>query len=154
MIRQYPAMFTAGYPALAANPQIDWVQLPWAGVEPYVPLMGDARIWTCAKGVYADPVAEHALGLMLAGFRVLHRYSGERSWSRQEGRNLIGARVTIVGGGGILGYLISGVLGSFVGGFLLSATGINLGIANKLLSQIVTSTIGAIVVVLLARLII
>ena len=60
----------------------------------------------------------------------------------------------IVGGGGILGYLISGVLGSFVGGFLLSVTGINLGIANKLLAQIVTSTIGAIVVVLLARLII
>ena len=59
----------------------------------------------------------------------------------------------IVGGGGILRYLISGVLGSFVGGFLLNATGINLGISNKLVSQIVTSTIGAIVVVLLARLI-
>ena len=59
----------------------------------------------------------------------------------------------IVGGGGILRYLISGVLGSFVGGFLLSVTGINLGIGNKLASQIVTSTIGAIVVVLLARLI-
>ena len=59
----------------------------------------------------------------------------------------------IVGGGGILRYLISGVLGSFVGGFLLNATGINLGISNKLVSQIVTATIGAIVVVLLARLI-
>jgi uncharacterized membrane protein YeaQ/YmgE (transglycosylase-associated protein family) len=59
----------------------------------------------------------------------------------------------IVGGGGILRYLISGILGSFVGGFLLSATGINLGIGNKLASQVVTSTIGAIVVVLLARLI-
>ncbi|MFT5508609.1 MAG: putative membrane protein YeaQ/YmgE (transglycosylase-associated protein family) [Hyphomicrobiaceae bacterium] len=59
----------------------------------------------------------------------------------------------IVGGGGILRYLISGVLGSFVGGFLLSVTGINLGIGNKLASQVVTSTIGAIVVVLLARLI-
>lgn len=59
----------------------------------------------------------------------------------------------IVGGGGILRYLISGVLGSFVGGFLLNAAGINLGISNKLVSQIATSTIGAIVVVLLARLI-
>ena len=59
----------------------------------------------------------------------------------------------IVGGGGILRYLISGVLGSFVGGFLLNAAGINLGIGNKLASQVVTSTIGAIVVVLLARLI-
>ena len=59
----------------------------------------------------------------------------------------------VVGGGGILRYLISGVLGSFVGGFLLNAAGVNLGISNKLLSQIVTSTIGAIVVVLVARLI-
>ena len=59
----------------------------------------------------------------------------------------------IVGGGGILRYLISGVLGSFVGGFVLNAAGINLGIKNKLASQIVTSTIGAIIVVLLARLI-
>ncbi len=60
----------------------------------------------------------------------------------------------IVGGGGILRYLISGVLGSFVGGFIMNATGINLGISNKLVSQIVTSTIGAIVVVLLARVLI
>ena len=59
----------------------------------------------------------------------------------------------VVGGGGLIRYLISGVLGSFVGGFLLNAAGINLGIKNQLASQIVTSTIGAIVVVLLARLI-
>ncbi|MGI9478457.1 MAG: GlsB/YeaQ/YmgE family stress response membrane protein [Hyphomicrobiaceae bacterium] len=60
----------------------------------------------------------------------------------------------IVGGSGLIGYLVSGVIGSFVGGFLVNATGINLGISNKLLSQIVVSTIGAIVVVLLARVII
>jgi uncharacterized membrane protein YeaQ/YmgE (transglycosylase-associated protein family) len=59
----------------------------------------------------------------------------------------------VVGGGGLLRYLIIGVIGSFVGGFLFKAAGVNLGIANKLVSQIVTSTIGAIVVVLLARLI-
>ena len=57
----------------------------------------------------------------------------------------------IVGGSGLLGYLVSGVIGSFVGGFLDNATGINLGNSNKKLSQIVVSTIGAIVVVLLAR---
>jgi uncharacterized membrane protein YeaQ/YmgE (transglycosylase-associated protein family) len=51
-------------------------------------------------------------------------------------------------------YLITGVLGAFVGGYLLSALGVNLGIKNPLASQIVTSTIGAIVVVLLARLIV
>ena len=41
----------------------------------------------------------------------------------------------IVGGGGVLRYLISGVLGSFVGGYVLNAAGINLGISNKLVSQ-------------------
>ena len=59
----------------------------------------------------------------------------------------------VVGGGGLIRYLISGVIGAFVGGYLLSALGVNLGIRNALASQIVTSTIGAVVVVLLARLI-
>ena len=59
----------------------------------------------------------------------------------------------IVMGGGLLQYLISGVLGAFVGGYLLDVLGIRLGIKNPLLAQIVTATIGAIVVVLLARLI-
>ena len=59
----------------------------------------------------------------------------------------------LVGGGGLVRYLITGIIGAFVGGFLLNAVGINLGIRNALLSQIVTATIGAIVVVLLARII-
>lgn len=60
----------------------------------------------------------------------------------------------VVGGGGLLQYLISGVIGAFVGGYLLRALGINLGISNPLASQIATSTIGAIVVVLLARMVV
>ncbi len=59
----------------------------------------------------------------------------------------------IVGGGGLVRYLVTGIIGAFVGGYLLNALGVNLGIRNALLSQIVTATIGAIVVVLLARLI-
>lgn len=59
----------------------------------------------------------------------------------------------LVGGGGLVRYLITGIIGAFVGGFLLNAVGINLGIRNALLSQIVTATIGAIVVVLLAKII-
>lgn len=59
----------------------------------------------------------------------------------------------LVGGGGIIRYLVTGVAGAFVGGFLLNALGVNLGIRNALASQIVTATIGAVVVVLLARLI-
>lgn len=91
---------------LAAHPQIDWVQLPWAGIEPYIPLLGHDRTWTCAKGVYADPVAEHALALLLAGFRNLHGYARAETWTGPAGRNLFGADVTIFGGGGIAAALI------------------------------------------------
>ena len=59
----------------------------------------------------------------------------------------------VVGGGGLIRYLVTGVIGAFVGGYLFSAIGINLGIGNPLVKQIVTATVGAIIVVLLARLI-
>lgn len=59
----------------------------------------------------------------------------------------------LVGGGGLIQYVVSGVIGSFVGGLLLGALGIDLGIRNAFARQIATATIGAIVVVLLARLI-
>jgi uncharacterized membrane protein YeaQ/YmgE (transglycosylase-associated protein family) len=59
----------------------------------------------------------------------------------------------IVGGGGLLTFLISGVLGAFVGGYVLTALKINLPIRNVWLSQIVTATVGAIIVVIVARLI-
>lgn len=59
----------------------------------------------------------------------------------------------LVGGGGLVQYLLSGVIGAFVGSYLLNALGVNLGIKNELAAQIATATIGAIVVVLLARLI-
>jgi uncharacterized membrane protein YeaQ/YmgE (transglycosylase-associated protein family) len=59
----------------------------------------------------------------------------------------------VVGGGGLVQYLLSGVIGAFVGGYLFKALGINLGINNALISQIVTAAIGAIIVVVLARLI-
>jgi len=61
----------------------------------------------------------------------------------------------VVGGSrwGLFGNLAAGVIGSFVGGPVLSAAGINLGISNALAARIVTSTIGAIIVVILARII-
>ena len=59
----------------------------------------------------------------------------------------------IVGGDGLLTYLLSGVIGSFVGGYLFSMLKIRLPITNIWLSQVVTSTVGAIIVVLIARLI-
>jgi phosphoglycerate dehydrogenase-like enzyme len=93
---------------LAAHPQLRWVQLPWAGIEPYVEVIrGHAdRTWTCGKGVYAAPVAEHALALALAGLRGIDRYARQRGWSAPRGRNLFGARVAVLGGGGIAEVLL------------------------------------------------
>jgi uncharacterized membrane protein YeaQ/YmgE (transglycosylase-associated protein family) len=59
----------------------------------------------------------------------------------------------IVGGGNILLYLVWGVIGSFVGGFIFTQFNINLGIKSPIVNQIITSTVGAIIVVLIARLI-
>lgn len=87
-------------------PHIEWVQVPFAGIENFVSIIDDRRIWTCGKGVYAEPVAEHALGLALAGMRHISAYSRATEWSQPAGRNLLGASVTIVGGGGITESLI------------------------------------------------
>ncbi|WEJ56795.1 GlsB/YeaQ/YmgE family stress response membrane protein [Devosia sp. FJ2-5-3] len=59
----------------------------------------------------------------------------------------------LLGGGGLIRNLIVGVIGSFVGGWLLSAVGVSLPIDNVMISQIITATIGAIVVIALARII-
>ncbi len=61
------------------------------------------------------------------------------------------ASLLVGGGGGILRYLLTGVIGAFVGGFMFEALNIDLGIQNRLVSQIVTASVGAIIVVLLAR---
>lgn len=99
---------------LDAHPAIEWVQLPWAGIEPYVEVIRahPERTWTCGKGVYAEPVAEHALALALAGLRQLGTYARATSWSRQRGVNLLGANVVVLGGGGITESLLR-LLGPF-----------------------------------------
>ncbi len=92
--------------ALAEAPDASWVQLPFAGIENFVPYLDRQRRWTCGKGVYADPVAELALSLGLAGLRGLATYARSSSWSAPLGRSLIGGRVTILGGGGIAESLV------------------------------------------------
>jgi phosphoglycerate dehydrogenase-like enzyme len=87
-------------------PNLEWVQLPLAGIEHYVHLVDSDRMWTCGKGVYAKPVAELALTLALAGMRGVGRYARATSWGQQSGINLFGANVTILGGGGITEALI------------------------------------------------
>jgi phosphoglycerate dehydrogenase-like enzyme len=91
---------------LDANAHLEWVQVPFAGIENFVPILDDSRIWTCGKGVYAEPVAEHALALVLAGMRHISSYSRATQWTGPAGRNLLGSAVTIVGGGGITESLV------------------------------------------------
>jgi phosphoglycerate dehydrogenase-like enzyme len=91
---------------LRAAPGIGWVQLPWAGVDGVAAALeasrGDGRTWTSGKGVYARPVAEHALALALALLRRLPHRVRAGSWQRDElARSLFGARVVILGAGGI-----------------------------------------------------
>lgn len=57
----------------------------------------------------------------------------------------------VVGGGGLISCLLSGVIGAFVGGFIFHWLGISLGIQNALVVEIIHATVGAIVVSLLAR---
>jgi len=86
---------------LEAGPDIRWVQLPYAGIEPYLGVLDNQRSWTCGKGVYARPVAEHALMLLLAGLRGLGSYAPARTWLGPQGKNLLDSKLTILGGGGI-----------------------------------------------------
>jgi phosphoglycerate dehydrogenase-like enzyme len=94
---------------LERYPHLRWVQLPWAGVEQYAQhgLIDHQHLWTCAKGVYAEPVAEHALTLTMACFRHLKEYARAQQWTAQAGRSLFECPVTIFGGGGITQALIN-----------------------------------------------
>ena len=83
-----------------------WVQLPFAGIENFVDHLDDDYVWTCGKGVYAEPVAEMALALGVAGLRNVGGYARASTWSGPAGHNLIGGHVTILGGGGITESLV------------------------------------------------
>lgn len=95
------------YPELIrAAPRVRWIQLPYAGIEPFAEYLDARFVWTCGKGVYAPPVAEHALALALAGLRGIGAYARAGRWSAPVGHNLLGAHVVILGGGGICMSLI------------------------------------------------
>lgn len=93
--------------AVHAAPSLRWVQLPFAGVETFVHALDPSRTWTCAKGVYAEPTAEHALALGLAGLRQLPARARARSWGPQGATTLYDAPVVVLGGGGITAALLA-----------------------------------------------
>ena len=93
-------------PMLTSGPGIRWIQLPFAGIEPFHGHLDPGRVWTSGKGVYAAPVAEMVLAMLLAGMRHLTGYARERTWAPPVGRNLYGAHVVVLGGGDITRSLI------------------------------------------------
>lgn len=100
---------TAGLRAALESTSARWIQLSSAGVEPVLAagLLDAERSWTCAKGSYAEPVAEHALMLALAGLRSMRERIEARSWGGYGGQSLHDEPVSILGGGGITRKLLA-----------------------------------------------
>jgi phosphoglycerate dehydrogenase-like enzyme len=82
---------------------IRWVQSSSAGNDHLIGsgLVDETRIWTSAAGVYARPIAEHVVGLLIMAARNLHTYARSRTWQRLESRMLSESTVGVVGAGGI-----------------------------------------------------
>lgn len=85
-----------------------WVQLPFAGIEPFVAagVIEPSRVWTCAKGIYGESCAEHALAFMLVAAHRMHVHLRASRWMAEDDksreRRFHGrASVVIVGTGGI-----------------------------------------------------
>jgi uncharacterized membrane protein YeaQ/YmgE (transglycosylase-associated protein family) len=57
----------------------------------------------------------------------------------------------IVGGGGLMRDLVTGLVGAVVGAFVIHAFGIVLPFRDPLVTDIVTATLGAVIVVVVAR---
>ena len=96
-----PAAVAVFSELMDAAPQARWVQLPYAGIETMAHLLDHERIWTCGKGVYADDCAEWIMAALLTAFRDMPRFARATEWPSQSGRNLLGARLTVLGGGGL-----------------------------------------------------
>jgi phosphoglycerate dehydrogenase-like enzyme len=91
-------------------PAIEWVQLPWAGVDAFATVLAGLAqrdeatrpVVTSAKGAYSEPVAEHALTLLLACLREIPQKARLGRWKEERsGLSLFGRHVVIIGAGGI-----------------------------------------------------
>ena len=92
--------------AIASNPQLTFVQLPFAGVDAFTEVLSAPVRFACAKGSYREPVAEHALTLALSLARVIPERVRAKRWGRKFADSLYDANVLIVGAGGITEELI------------------------------------------------
>ena len=94
--------------ALRSNPQLRWVQLPFAGVDAFSSIISShpSITYTSAKRSYSEPVAEHALMLCMALGRVLPERIRAKSWGKKYADSLFDENLLIVGGGGIAQQLV------------------------------------------------
>jgi phosphoglycerate dehydrogenase-like enzyme len=83
------------------NPQLEWVQLPFAGVDAFSKQLDKKVLFTSAKGAYREPVAEHALMLALALGRKLPVRIKASSWGKREAFSFYDSKVLLIGAGGI-----------------------------------------------------
>ena len=83
------------------NPQLEWVQLPFAGVDAFAKQLDENVLFTSAKGAYREPVAEHALMLALALGRKLPVRIKASSWGKREAFSFYDSKVLLIGAGGI-----------------------------------------------------
>ena len=92
---------------LESNPQLEWVQLPFAGVDAFAEILALPIRFTSAKGAYSEPVAEHVLALMLALGRAIPTRVRATSWGEKFAVSLYESKVLVIGGGGITEELVS-----------------------------------------------
>ena len=92
--------------AIEANPQLEWVQLPFAGVDAFTQILEMPVTFTSAKRSYSEPVAEHAMMLAMALGRILPRRVKAQSWGEKFADSLYDEEVAIIGGGGIAQELV------------------------------------------------
>lgn len=85
------------------HPGIEWVQLIAAGIEEWfaADIVDSRRLWTAAKGVYASPIAEYILAMMLANARQLRDVLSTPGWRHVQVQSVSGRAVGIVGAGGV-----------------------------------------------------
>lgn len=86
---------------LDANPQLKWVQLPFAGVDAFADVISREPMFTSAKGAYSEPVAEHVLALCLALGRAIPERVKAKTWGKKFAVSLYESRILIIGAGGI-----------------------------------------------------
>jgi phosphoglycerate dehydrogenase-like enzyme len=84
-----------------AHPQLEWVQLPFAGVDAFAEQLDKGVLFTSAKGAYREPVAEHALMLALALGRKIPIRVKASSWGKKEAFSFYDSKVLLIGAGGI-----------------------------------------------------